>query len=78
MLSATTTIRRRRQTTTSATTDAPSFPQGQFSKNEIQKCIAMPGYHFTAARRTNIHPAAPTFTATTSIHESSTTNDRPP
>jgi hypothetical protein len=42
----------------------------------FKKCIAMPGYHFSAARRTNIHPAAPTITAkTTSIHESSTAND---
>jgi hypothetical protein len=52
--------------------------EGQFSKNEFQKSIAVPRRHFSAARRTNIHPAAPTFTATTSVHESSTANDRPP
>jgi len=42
----------------------------------FKKCISMPGYHFSAAHRTNIHPAAPTFKAkTTIINESSTAND---
>jgi hypothetical protein len=42
-----------------------------------RKPASMPGRK-RRRQSTNIHPAAPTFTVTTSVHESSTANDRPP